>query len=127
MSIISSSHIQQKVTRTLEVLAPGTARVVKLHARGGAAAKMISVVEIAKREMARYGGEWFQYSMVGQVVDEQKVKGEVEERDGEEEGFETMKTPFERANEGRAKVRASPVMTVYLSRVRIEELRKACG
>ncbi|KAG4430816.1 hypothetical protein IFR05_013693, partial [Cadophora sp. M221] len=47
----------------------------------------------------------------------------------DEEAFEVMKTPFERAleSEGKSKVRAMPVMSMYLSRVRIEGLRKAYG
>jgi hypothetical protein len=50
-----------------------------------------------------------------------------EEEESEEEttAFETMKTPFERANEEKAKVRAVPNMSLYLARVRIDSLRKA--
>ncbi|KAG0646006.1 hypothetical protein D0Z07_7761 [Hyphodiscus hymeniophilus] len=61
-SIISSSHIQQKVTRVLEILSvyPTPAnekpRVVMLHAKAACASKMISIAEIAKREIAREGG-----------------------------------------------------------------------
>ena len=50
-----------------------------------------------------------------------------DEEDEEEEAFETMKTPFERANEGAIKVRAMPVMTIYLTHARIDELKKAYG
>jgi hypothetical protein len=45
----------------------------------------------------------------------------------EEEGFETMKTRIERMVDGTDKVRAVPVMTVYLSRVRVEKLRGLFG
>jgi len=38
-----------------------------------------------------------------------------------------MKTPFERSIEGRPKIRAIPVIVIYLSRVRIEALKKIHG
>lgn len=41
--------------------------------------------------------------------------------------FETMKTPLERAVEGKPKIRAVPVMTIYLSRVRVDALKSAFG
>lgn len=153
--------MRQKVTRALDILsvypAPANekARVVMFRAKAQCASKMISIAEIAKREVGKEGGKWFQYSAVGPVMVERKGEGKAaavrrgkeggsERRDGlarrggedgaEDEGsedestaFETMKTPFERANEGKAKMRAVPVMTIYLSRVRVDGLRKAYG
>jgi hypothetical protein len=155
MNIITSSSIQKKVTHAVETAMGSTlpkSAVVKLHAKGPAASKMITVVEIAKRQIEQKGGKWFQYNKVEQVLAERQDKkdvknkgngkgkekegegdpaeldGEEEEEDAEErEAFETMKTPFERANEGTAKVRAVLVMTIYLTCTRIEELRKAYG
>ena len=130
--------------------------VVMLYAKGGVAAKMISVVEIVKREIAREGGKWWQYTTVmGNLeerkrdkVEKKKAKkkteastgkgaggktGDVEMDDGsvsgsdEEEAFEIMQTPFERAIEGIPKVRAVPVMIVYLARIRIDNLKKLHG
>jgi len=113
---------------------------VTLYAKGDVGAKLITVVEIAKREVAGKGGKWFQYSCVEGKVEEVKKRkekkggGQSDQKkngdggeDGEEEGFEVMKTPFERAIEGRPKVREVPVLIVYLSRVRIEILRKKYG
>ncbi|EHL00054.1 hypothetical protein M7I_4136 [Glarea lozoyensis 74030] len=54
-------------------------------------------------------------------------RGEKSEDGEEEDSFEVMKTPFERAVEGTLKIRAMPVMATYLSRVRIESLRKKYG
>lgn len=155
MSIISSSQIQTKVTRALSLLStyptPPSAKpvLILLHAKSKAAAKLISIAEIVKREIAgKEGGKWFQYNVVEQVVEEQKeVVGKGEEKkvsgeekgedvemgngdidaESEEEGFEVMKTPFERTLEGTAKVRSVPVMRIYLSRVRIESLRREYG
>ena len=152
MSIITSSSIQKKVTRAVDAItgrAPEkNAVVVELRAKGPATSKMITVVEIAKRQIGQKGGKWFQYNKVEQVLAERKEEGknaegiakgkqarkggnrteqdDEDERSGEED-FETMKTPFERAHEGTAKVRAVPIMTIYLTHSRIEELRKAYG
>ena len=124
-----------------------------MKAKAGVASKMISIAEIAKRDIGKEGGKWFQHNCVEGVMEEVKEKprkgkggkdkwkndgegkgredggGEGGEVESEEEStaFETMKTPFERANEGKAKVRAVPVMRLYLTRVRIDGLRKAYG
>jgi hypothetical protein len=153
MSIISSSQIQQKVKRVLEILAayptfpPAKSNVVMLYAKAVVASKMISIVEIAKAEIGKNEGKWFQYSTVEQQLEEKEVKhnkgftndtngkasGEVETMGSDEdpeddgEGFETMKSPFERALEGKQKVRAVPIMAIYLSRVRIESLSNSHG
>lgn len=153
MHIISSTQIEKKVTSALNHLSSFPAvppTVVMLHSKAKTASKMISIVEISKREIASNGGKWFQYNAIEQVIvpkkepkgpegkpdndDDQsnepkrsssKDPGSDEDEDGE--GFETMKTPFERAIEGVPKIRAVPTMTIYLSRVRIESLRKRYG
>lgn len=151
MSIITASSIQKKVTRAVDAImgrTPEKNAVVELRAKGPATSKMITVVEIAKRQIGQKGEKWFQYNKVEQVLAERKEGGKNAEKkemgtktkkdenpteqDGEdeqsgEEDFETMKTPFERAHEGTVKVRAVPVMTIYLTHTRIEELRKAYG
>lgn len=150
MNIISASSIQKKVTRAVDAIVGRTAPkqvVVELRAKAPVTSKMISVVEIAKRQIALKGEKWYQYSKVEQVLLERKAEGKnlqdskktkekedgpieqdnKDEEDEEEEAFETMKTPFERANEGAIKVRAMPVMTIYLTHARIDELKKAYG
>jgi hypothetical protein len=149
MSIISSSHIQQKVTRALDILSdypavpPAKPKVVMLHSKAAVASKMITIAEIVKREIAKAGGKWYQYNKLSQVVEEKVEKAgsaKKDKRTGEDDSvaengdegagqesegeFETMKTPFERAIEGKQRIRAIPVMTVYLSRVRIDSLRR---
>lgn len=79
MSIVSSSSIQQKVRSLLAHMAkfscadtkskPG---VVILRAKGDVAAKMISIVEIAKREIEKERGKWRQYSGVHAEITELK-------------------------------------------------------
>lgn len=172
MSIISSSNINKKVSRILELLSekPGEGgddrkgmgregegkrrAVVMLYAKAPVVSKVVSVAEIAKREIAREGGKWFSYCVVGEVVGEKiekqksgerkgqiqkagsegkedgnQIEEDIEDEEDEEEAFEVMKTPFERALEveGKPKVRAMPVMSLYLSRVRIDALRVIYG
>jgi len=96
----------------------------------------VTVVEIVKREIRATGGKWFQYNVVGALREERTrtgddekkgVKDEDEAEDGAEEAFETMKTPFERSIEGTPKIRAIPTLTIYLSRIRIDTLRREYG
>ncbi|KAH6674479.1 hypothetical protein B0J14DRAFT_653775 [Halenospora varia] len=156
-SINSGVKIEKKVTSVLTHLStypaipPAKPGVVMLYSKDKAAAKMISIVEIAKREIASKGGKWFQYNIIEQTIELKKE--EVEKRpskntenreeegkdsmdvdptpgmesEDDEEGFETMKTPFERAIEGKPKIRAVPTMTIYLSRIPIDILKKEYG
>ncbi|KAH8821034.1 hypothetical protein F5884DRAFT_766343 [Xylogone sp. PMI_703] len=128
--------------------------VIMLYANAVAAAKLISIAEIVKRSIREEGGKWFQYNKIEQrrvVVQERgsgapeggkgrgkgkdggddddamDVDGGEDEDEEESTAFETMRTPFERAIQGQEKVRVAPVMVTYLSRVRIEKLRKAYG
>ena len=66
----------------------------------------------------------------GENVQDKKNDDAEEDSESDAEdaaAFETMKTPFERSIEGKPKVRAVPHMTIYLSRVRIDSLRKELG
>ncbi|CAF9920802.1 MAG: hypothetical protein HETSPECPRED_004365 [Heterodermia speciosa] len=76
MSILSSSKIEQKVRNLISrTQIPGTVDdgtkpdVVVLCAKGGSIAKLVSVVEIAKRAIAAEGGKWFEYiSLNGEIT-----------------------------------------------------------
>ena len=183
-SVISSSKIQKKVSsvlRHLQQTTPKTSslerpRVSVLRARASDAGKLISIAEIAKREMLMSGGRqneakrWYQYVALGsetkevgrrtpkgpgfqgegKTVIEDTVLGrqgqasreladdddnheplqqekDNEEDDGEDDDFEKMKTPFERAIESTPKMRAAPVMSLFLSLIPIDELRRRYG
>jgi hypothetical protein len=158
MNIISSSHIQNKVKAILETLAtfsfvpPARPNIVQVSAKSNTASKCITVIEIAKREIAKGGGKWYQYTRLGQTTVERPRKTpKTEHTDGrrlgtsadegegteekmdldgeetEEPEFETMKTPLERALEGKPRIRAVPTISVYLSRVRVDNLKRAFG
>ncbi|KAI0913928.1 hypothetical protein F4824DRAFT_201987 [Ustulina deusta] len=132
-------------------------KVSILRAKGSEAGKLISIAEITKREIEKEqsasegaGGEagrrdktgrWFQYIALGEelqqknrdegntVIEETVLGGPyADERDHDKDDeFEVMKTPFERAIEGRPLVRGVPVMSLFLSRSPIEELKRRYG
>ncbi|KAL9123942.1 MAG: hypothetical protein Q9217_006679 [Psora testacea] len=66
--------------------------IVVLYARAAVASKMISIVEIVKKEVEKEGGRWWQYSKLEGRVEELKVKlgrgvkGVKEVDDGEKNG-----------------------------------------
>ena len=88
MSILSSAKISDKVEKlSLKVedfsfadpkSKPG---VVVLHAKSEVASKMVSIVEIARQDIERDKGKWWQYSKVNGQIAELKVKP-VKRRDG---------------------------------------------
>ena len=158
INIISSTSISTKATTmikhlTTEPQQDAKSTICKLTARSNVANKLISIVEIAKREIlasssrsdARHdGGSLYQYSALGSEMvtlkpptTEKKTArqegltadGDVEaavatnnNNDDDEDAFEVMKGP-----EQKEKIRAVPVLTVYLSRVSVKELKKAYG
>ncbi|KAI1438456.1 hypothetical protein GGR50DRAFT_432344 [Xylaria sp. CBS 124048] len=162
-SVISSSKIQQRVSAILRHLTPPAQNtdttatktsISVLRAKASDAGKLISIAEIAKREIENeqqatpceaggarretQTGRWFQYIALGEElremerprddsVIEETVIGGSDADAGDEDEFEVMKTPFERAIEGRPLVRGVPVMSLFLSRSPIEELRKRYG
>jgi hypothetical protein len=160
MKIISSSKIQLKVTAIIEKLgsfsfvAATKPNIFLLHAQSTVASKLITIVEITKREIAKAGGKWYQYNVLGQILAPYEKKSaamkgtgfilgpninadmdamEVDDKEGrqtiddEETSFETMKTPLERAIEGKPKVQAIPVILIFLTRVRNDALKGAYG
>lgn len=160
MNIISSSKIQSKVTAIIEKLgsfsfvAATKPNIFLLRAKGTVASKLVTIIEISKREIAKAGGKWYQYNVLGQVLVPHEKKSAAirgagftlgpktnadidamevddnEERQNindDETSFETMKTPLERAIEGKPKVQAVPVILILLSRVRNNALKGAYG
>ena len=135
--------------------------VIVLHARSNVVSKLITVVEIAKREVEQENGKWFQYSRVwGELCEfkekqKQKVdkdgEGEVQAEgrrlganaeegekkkedvdvdmtnEGEEEEEEAFETMAPKAETARKKVRAVPILTIYVSRVPVPELKAKFG
>ncbi|KAI9674357.1 MAG: hypothetical protein M1829_003759 [Trizodia sp. TS-e1964] len=131
--------------------------LVAVYAEGKAASKAVGVVEIVKRQIGEGGGTWFQYSMVrGEAarptgVVKQKLpnwgveKEEVVDVDvdmdamdlEEDAAFEVMRDPPAAAAtaagvsadaEGKqTRGHEVPVIVIYLSRVRVKELKGLYG
>lgn len=145
LNISSASKIHAKVTQALGVLASfpvvvGTKNaVVLLRAKPNACGKMISIVEIVKREISStMQGKWYQYNVLDHAPEESNTSqsGKAKTRfaketndngDVDKEISENKNTPFERAIFGVPNVTAQPEMSIFLSRVRIEELRAKHG
>ncbi|KAI3318027.1 hypothetical protein HD806DRAFT_526677 [Xylariaceae sp. AK1471] len=168
-SVISSSKIQQRVSAMLRHLTPPTqlpsigpssnvatakTRVSILRAKAPEAGKLVSIAEIAKRQIedeqpvsdgsaseagrGRKTSRWFQYIVLGEEIRQRRreagntiiedtVLGGSGADEEEDDEFEIMKTPFERAAEGQPLVRGVPVMSLFLSRSSIEELKRRYG
>ncbi|TQS35191.1 hypothetical protein Golomagni_04395 [Golovinomyces magnicellulatus] len=146
LNISSASKIHAKVTQALGVLASfpvvtgSKNAVVLLRAKPNACGKMISIVEIVKREISStMQGKWYQYNVLDHTPEESntfpknaKEKTQIAEEgndidDVNKEKSENNNASFEKAIFGVSNVKAQPVMSIYLSRVRIEELRKKHG
>ena len=89
ISIISSSKIQQKVKNLIArverfTFANVSAKpgVVVLHAKAASASKLISVIEIAKKDIETRGGKWYQYSKLHSELLEFKEKQWKPSQDG---------------------------------------------
>ncbi|KAK5171351.1 uncharacterized protein LTR77_004495 [Saxophila tyrrhenica] len=136
LSVHSSTQISSRTAAVTAKLATAPAQgskpvVVALTAKAQAANKVISIVEIAKRELVAKGVAVYQYNALGSEMTEiprDGVKGsegveEDEASEGEEAAFETMR----QRDVGDTKKRLIPVMTTYLSSTAIKELRTAHG
>ncbi|KAL1875353.1 hypothetical protein Daus18300_003092 [Diaporthe australafricana] len=149
-SVISSSKINKKVTQVLSHLGhvdlfnpssiPG---VMMVQARAHDANKMVTVMEIAKRQMNKAGQPWYQYNRVYEVADgrgaranrsgrvpDQTVventvlEGQDADEDEEDDAFEPVETAFERAiREKPAEESKATYMSIFLSRVPMPELQ----
>jgi len=160
-SVISSSKIRKRVSAMLCHLTPPTSpsakrKVSVLRAKARDVSKLVSIAEIAKREIERErhttkdedgslgAGNWFQYIALGEeiqrrdreagnsIIQETVLGGLDADKDPDKDPdesveFEYMKTPFERAIECQPLVRGTPVMSLFLSRSPIKELKKRYG
>ena len=89
MHIISSSKMQQKIRHILELISHSAAAdgcskpgVVLLYADAAVANKMISIVEIVKKEVEKTHGSWYQYTKLGSRVAKSKPDIRIHVRGG---------------------------------------------
>lgn len=137
-SVISSTRISSKTASVIDKLQTasddGKPNLVILKSKAHTASKLVSVVEIAKRELAKSGHKCFQYNALSsemvQVkrraksaahsVPESKAHAEQSESD---EAFETMAAEPQTGT----KERRVPVMITYLCASSVKELKTAHG
>lgn len=160
MSILSSAKIKDRVRLILQRIIPVNLTederrptVVALRAKLAVAGKMISIVEIVKKDIQETGGQWWQYSTLG--VPEYFTTSSLPARssDGtnsssytrsgpnksmrdltdeetleQEEAFETMPTLGSTdVRQASLDTRSSAYMVVYLASVPIPELKALYG
>ncbi|KAK6396702.1 hypothetical protein LTR65_008600 [Meristemomyces frigidus] len=138
LNVLSSTQISSRTKAIISHLTGdrGTGEkpvIVSIKARAMVAGKLVSIIEIAKRELAAKGVNCFQYTaLTSELVDiprkakrttkdGQSILPEAREDDSED-GFETMGAP-----NGATKQRNMPVMTVHLSRTPVRELKARYG
>ncbi|KAL9001235.1 MAG: hypothetical protein Q9169_000419 [Polycauliona sp. 2 TL-2023] len=99
MSIISSSKVNQKVKSLIDRVEKFTFAnlsakpgVVALHAKAACASKLISVVEIAKKDIEKRGNKWYQYTKAHSELLEFKEKQSKQPRNGRTLTDETSST-----------------------------------
>lgn len=133
---VSSAHqISNRTSAIISRLNPGEQSsddqktvIVMLTAKAKAAGKLISIVEIAKRELTSAGIRCYQYTALGSelVEIERHSKSTKKGAAGEgesDDAFETMGG----LQESATKKRSMPVLTIYLSRASVKELKVAFG
>ncbi|THX82788.1 hypothetical protein D6D05_03744 [Aureobasidium pullulans] len=127
LSVISSSNISNRTKSLIEHVkstpADNKPAIVALHAKAAVANKLISIVEIAKRELKAGGQKIYQYNALGSELIELKPATKDAANDDavsdEEPAFEKI--------EQKTTVRNVSTVTIYLSLVPVKELKDAYG
>ncbi|KAI4727393.1 hypothetical protein E4T49_04911 [Aureobasidium sp. EXF-10728] len=127
LSVISSSSISNRTTSLIAHLkstpADSKPAIVALHAKAPVVNKLISVVEIAKRELKENALKVYQYNALGsELVQSAPATNDATNQDAmsdDEPAFEKI--------ERKTAVRNVPTMTTYLSLAPIKELKQAYG
>jgi hypothetical protein len=145
ISCQSNTQISAKATKIISALSAPTepttttntkkSALIILTAHSRWANKLISIVEIAKRDLEAKGVKVFQYNALSSEIVEVERKPRpkgvgaapavTEDGDGsEDEAFQTMGAGEE---EGGVKKRSVPVMTTYLTTQAVKALRVEFG
>ena len=134
LSVHSSTQISTRTAAILSNITTEKPVIVHLTARAKVASKLISIVEIAKRDLVVQGVSCYQYNVLSsEMLDvprdpKKKANGSTttalvaEEGEISDDAFQTMGAPT-----GATKKRSAPVLTIYLSRTPIKELRAQYG
>lgn len=140
LNVISSNTIQSRTVSLVKHLRQESASqktaIASLRAKASVANKLISAIEIAKRDLSRNNKKVYQYNALtsemanvksakspvakcGQPGNDDGGDGDAAAAEEEDEAFE----PLEQKDE----TEEVPVLTIYLSLVSIKELRDAHG
>ena len=138
LSVINSTSISKRTAAIIAQLGDASPKskivVIALTAKSRAANKLISIVEIAKRELATRDTTCFQYNdLICETIEIKRnpnpsssaggADKDDDEDDDSENAFETMGAQ----TEAGLKKRTVPVMTTYLSISSVKELKVALG
>ena len=131
VNIISSTQISKITTTVIAKLSKPSQDdkqvILALTAKARTANKLISIVEIAKRELASSSGPIFQYNAVScEMVEIPRKSGKRGAKEGDEESDDAFETMGAESLSG-TKQRSVPVMTTYVATVSVKELKAAYG
>ena len=125
LSVLSSHAISNRTTAVVKHLAAASSdddkiAICALRAKAHVANKLVSIIEIAKRELTSSGIDIYQYNNLASEIAPLKERDDTSRAldttgDGDDDAFQTMEKPN--------KIRATPVLTIYLAKTSIRELK----
>ncbi|TGZ79874.1 hypothetical protein EX30DRAFT_292905, partial [Ascodesmis nigricans] len=130
LNIISSHKLSAKTTRCLAILYPSEpsgSPAVGIRAKGPAAAKAITLVELVKQRIEEKGDQWWQYNVLEPQHPTQATKAAqalAPRRDLDESGDEGTFTSY---LENPKNLPLVPLMIIYLSLSPIPDLASKWG
>ena len=134
VNISSSAQITTRVTSLISLLSASPdedskPKLIALTAKAKAATKLVSIVEIGKRQLASDGVTCFQYNVLSSQTIEidrtpKRRGGEhsVQREDESDDAFQVIGAPT-----SATKRRDVPVLTIYLARAAVKELKIEFG
>jgi hypothetical protein len=127
LSVISSSSISNRTTSLISHIksTPEDSKpaVVALHAKAPVVNKLISIIEIAKRDLKDNGQKVYQYNALGSEL----VQSTPAAKPATEQDAMSDDEPAFEKTEQKTTVRSVPIMTTYLSLTSVKELKQAYG
>jgi hypothetical protein len=127
LSVISSSSISNRTTSLISHInstpADSKPAVVALHAKAPVVNKLISIVEIAKRDLKGTDQKVYQYNALGSEL----VQSTAAAKHATDQDAMSDDEPAFEKTEQKTTVRNVPTMTTYLSLTSVKELKQAYG
>lgn len=132
LSVISSTQISTRVSQILEKLGnvtpDGKPVIIALASKSKVASKLISIVEIVKRELTAKNIKCYQYNaLLSQLItvenNPENRKNDNTEKSMKEADGEDSDEAFQTMGESGQKQKTVPFMTTYLSVQPVKELK----